>query len=472
MQTMKRWTGPTAATCENSSFDADAVGLWARRGPVTMGLVWVSMVASFPCVLIGLDWHRQGFSLPTVLWSLLLNMAILLLYSIPMCVIAAKTGLSFKFLCRKYFGDGFSKLLTVCVILLYLGWYGVVSLLMADATCAMIGGKQYLAPMAFMFSFAMAFNNFFGFKGVANFARFIGGPAVICWIVYMFAKVAPDIPHCLEHASTTVSLPLVFCGVSQSIVGFVIWGNEADYWRNSTTNKVGIGFSLAAALFIGAVIFPLTGWLMGARTGITDAMVATAYLNKFAFGGAGIIALLFVAAQYFAANDSNLYAFAHGVESFTKMTHKKVVLALGFLAGILAAGLAVSGTQNALEACCALNGVILPTASLIVLAECIVIRRWDLSENNKIPAVRYSAVIAWSCGMLLGVITSGIIPGTKVLNVGVPILEAWALALALYIALRKREIAASTVSTDEKHQPVVQAVGTGATAIKHATLVN
>jgi hypothetical protein len=74
--------------------------------------------------------------------------------------------------------------------------------------------------------------------------------------------------------------------------------------------------------------------------------------------------------------------------------------------------------------------------------------------------------------MLLGVITSGIIPGTKVLNVGVPILEAWALALALYIALRKREIAASTVSTDEKHQPVVQAVGTGATAIKHATLVN
>jgi hypothetical protein len=317
----------------------------------------------------------------------------------------------------------------------------------------MFGGKQYLAPVAFIFSFAMAFNNFFGFKGVANFARFIGGPAVICWIVYMFTRVAPDIPICLKHASTAASFPLVFCGISQSIVGFVIWGNEADYWRNSSKHSGGIALSLTAALICGAVIFPLTGWLVGARTGITDAMAATDYLNKFAFGGAGIVALLFLAAQYFAANDSNLYAFAHGVESFTKMTHKRVVLVLAVLAGLLAAGLALSGTQSALEAVCALNGVILPTASFIVLAECIVIRRLELSHNDKIPVVGKSAVIAWTAGMLLGIVTSGIIPGTKALNVGVPILEAWILALAIYIPLRKLEVAANKV---EKCQSLVQ----------------
>jgi purine-cytosine permease-like protein len=184
----------------------------------------------------------------------------------------------------------------------------------------------------------------------------------------------------------------------------------------------------------------LTGWLVGAETGITDGMVATDYLNKFAFGGIGIVALLFLAAQYFAANDSNLYAFAHAVESFTKMSHKKVVSVLALLAGLVAAAMAVSGTQNAMVAVCALNGVILPTASVIVLTECLIIRRGRLTESENIPAVGKSAVIAWSAGVVLGIITSGIIPGTKALNVGVPILEAWLLALVLYIPLRKAEV--------------------------------
>jgi purine-cytosine permease-like protein len=208
------------------------------------------------------------------------------------------------------------------VIFLYLGWYAVVALFMADAYCGMIGGKQYMAVTAFIFSFLMAFNNFFGFKGVANFAKFVGGPAVILWIGYMFVRVAPDIPHSLTHSASAVHLPFVFFGVSQSIVGFVIWGNEADYWRNSKTNPRAIGLSLASASIVGAIVFPLTGWLVGAKTGITEAMAATDYLNKFAFGGAGIIALLFLGVQYFAANDSNLYAFAHAVESFTKIGHK------------------------------------------------------------------------------------------------------------------------------------------------------
>ena len=370
-------------------------------------------------------------------------MAILLLYSIPICIFAAKTGLSFKFLCKKLFGERFSKIITVCVIVLYLGWYAVVSLLLADACCSSLGAKQYLPAIAFALSFAMAFNNFFGFKGVANFARFIGGPAVICWIVCMFTRVAPNVPvYLAQHSATSVALPLVFCGVSQAIVGFVIWGNEADYWRNSTKSSRGIALSLTAALIVGAVIFPLTGWLVGASTGITDGMVATDYLNKFAFGGATIVALLFLAAQYFAANDSNLYAFAHAVESFTQMSHKKVVSVLALLAGLVAAGMAVTGTQNAMVAVCALNGVILPTASVLILAEVVIIRRGRVLENQDIAAVGRSAMIAWGCGVALGIITSGIIPGTKVLNVGVPILEAWLLALLLYIPLRMREVSA------------------------------
>lgn len=419
----------------------------ARRGPFTMAMVWVTMVASFPAVLIGLEWHKQGFSLRDVLCALALNFAVLLAYSIPMCVLAARSGLSFKFLCHKYFGKHFSRLLTVCVLGLYLGWYSLTSLLMADACCGILGGKQYIVGLALTFSFAMALNNFFGFKGVANFARFVGAPAVICWIVFMFIKVAPDVPHYLSLSGAAaggpqVSLPLVFCGVSQSILGYVMWGNEADYWRNSASRVRGIACSLAFALFIGAVIFPLTGWLVGARTGITEPSMATDYLNKFAFGGAGILALLFLAAQYFACNDSNLYAFAHAAESFTKISHKKAVLILAILAGGVASLLAVSGTQNALFAVCALNGVILPTASVLILSECLLLRRIAKNQEQITPA-KWSAIVAWSSGMLFGVITSGIIPGTDMLKVPMPIISAWLLTLCVFWPVRALELTRS-----------------------------
>lgn len=444
-----------AGTAHSVASEAEAVLPSVRRGPLTMGLVWVSMVASFPGVLIGLSWHKQGFPLPEVLSSLALCMVILLGYSVPMCTLAAKTGLSFKYLCHKYFGTGFSRLLTICLLVIYLGWYAVCSLLMADACCALGGlGRQNLALTAFLFSFAMAFNNFFGFTGVANFAKFVGAPAVICWIVYLFVQVAPEIPINLHtpavaavtaKATTAMNLPLVFCGVAQSIVGFVIWGNEADYWRNSTTGSKGIGFSLAAALIVGACVFPLTGWLIGAQTGINDPMVATDHLNKISFGGVGLVVLLFLAAQYFAANDSNLYAFVHAVESFTALTHKKTVLILALLAGLLAGGLALSGTQSALEAVCSLNGVLLPTASLIVLAEYLVIRRFYKEHKTSLasPCASRAAIIAWSAGVFLGIATSGIIPGSQGLRVGIPILEAWLLAVVLFLILRRRDLAKS-----------------------------
>ncbi|HNA75025.1 MAG TPA: hypothetical protein PKW73_16865, partial [Candidatus Obscuribacter sp.] len=59
-----------AGTANSVASEAEAVLPSVRRGPLTMGLVWVSMVASFPGVLIGLSWHKQGFPLPEVLSSL------------------------------------------------------------------------------------------------------------------------------------------------------------------------------------------------------------------------------------------------------------------------------------------------------------------------------------------------------------------------------------------------------------------
>ncbi len=410
-----------------------------RRGPVTMSLLWVTMVSSFPSVLIGFEWYRQRLSFTQVLASLFISLGLLLLYSIPICSIAIKTGLSFKQLCNHFFGESFSSKMSICLMVLFMGWYAVAAFLMADAYSSLCGGKQYLPLLAMAFSFAMALNNFFGFKGIANFAKFVGAPAVIGWIIFMFCKIAPTVPASLAHSQDMVPFSMAFCTVSQFVIGFAIWGNEADYWRHGKAKPLDIGLALGAALFIGQIIFPITGWLIASQTGITESAAATAYLNKFTFGGLSILSLLFIGCQYFAANDSNLYAFAHAFESFCKMSHRKVVFTVSCLAAVAAGGLAFSRAVSALESICALNAVLLPTATILLTAEWFIFRRKH-GLNEVLPSAKYSASIAWTSGALLGILTTGIVPGTSSFAIGIPSLQAWLMALAVYIPLRAWEL--------------------------------
>jgi purine-cytosine permease-like protein len=416
-----------------------------RHSLPTMGLLWVTMVSSFPAVLIGFDWYKKGFSFNQVFLALALGLAVLLAYEIPVCSLAVRTGLSFKLLCQKLFSPLLYRLLTACLIFLYLGWYSVCALLMADAVAGICKISALIPTLAFIFSFAMAFNNLFGFRGVANFARFIGAPAVILWIFYLLFQAAPEIPRHIAESTDKTSFTTVFAVVCQFILGFAIWGNEADYWRNSKGKPLGIGLTLGIALFVGQLIFPLVGFMVACNTGITESAPATDVLNKLTFGSAGWLAISFLAAQYFAVNDSNLYAFAYGVESFIKLSHRKVVLILALVAGVLSAYLSLSGAAGALESMCSLNCTLLPTASILILAECFFFQNktggiQSPGSTSAFPKAGNSALIAWGIGAAFGIITSGVIPGTKALNVGIPALQAWALALIVYLPLRRLEL--------------------------------
>ena len=47
----------------DSAYDIAPVPLTERRGPLTMGLLWISMVTGFSAVLMGFEWCKLGFTL-------------------------------------------------------------------------------------------------------------------------------------------------------------------------------------------------------------------------------------------------------------------------------------------------------------------------------------------------------------------------------------------------------------------------
>ena len=60
-----------------------------RRGSLTMGLLWITMVTAFPGVLIGFEWCKQGFDVKQVLTCTLLSCRLFLCYSIPAGMLGA-----------------------------------------------------------------------------------------------------------------------------------------------------------------------------------------------------------------------------------------------------------------------------------------------------------------------------------------------------------------------------------------------
>jgi hypothetical protein len=67
-------------------------------------------------------------------------------------------------------------------------------------------------------------------------------------------------------------------------------------------------------------------------------------------------------------------------------------------------------------------------------------------ELDELPKFKWAATIAMFCGITVGVMTSGAIPGTESLHVGICALQAWATAFFVYIPLRIIEYRRESIS--------------------------
>lgn len=413
-----------------------------RRSPLTMGLLWVTMVTSFPTVLIGFEWHKQGFSLLQIVACTVLGSMLLLLYAVPASMLGAKTGKTFGELSSLVFGKHGSHLATVHVFWIFSLFYGMTALFMADAFNGLFHPPIPMAVLAAGFAIIMCLNNFWGFTGVVNFARFVTAPCLIIWMIITFARITMGM--------SATPLAAIVCGgnwsmaitmITSFIIGFAVWGNEADYWRHGKPSVMGTLVPMACALLIGEVIFPATGWMVAHVFSISDPKIATDFLNKFSFGGLSVLACLVIGSTYFACQDSNIYGVVSAVDSFVKIPKRVVVLTYALLGAGIAAWLSMTGLVSALEAVTSLNSVFLPTASILLVCEWILSRylpdgKSHLHHKALPRAFRWPAGVALLAGYSVGLLTSGLLPGCAAFHVGVPCLFAWITAAAIYMPLR------------------------------------
>jgi purine-cytosine permease-like protein len=421
---------------------ASPVPLSQRRGPITMGLLWITMVAAFPMALMGFQWLKDGITLSQVLICAGLGCLLLFLYTLPAAHLGAKTGLCHGALCRQIFGGWGSRLVAVNILWIFSAWYSMWALVLADTLISAFHLKVPVMAFAAGLAIAMAFNNFYGFGGIANFARFVAGPGIIAAVLYTFAKALPTCPATAITAPSHVPLSTAITSITGFVIGFMVWGNEADYWRYSKPKKRFVAVPLAVTIILGGVIFPVAGWMVAKFSGITDFSAATTYMNSYSFGGISWLATLFLASSYFATNDSNMYGMIKAVDTFKRFPHYAVCAGLAIFCAAFAAFLSTAGITKSLDSITSLNCVLLPTVTVIIASEIFLIRRWlgeeqiiseSESISSRLPRFKWLAVIALTAGCVIGVATAGVIPGTESMHVGLCSVQAWLVAAAVYI---------------------------------------
>jgi purine-cytosine permease-like protein len=418
-----------------------------RRSPLVMGLVWITMITSFPTVLIGFEWFKQGFSLSQVAISTLVSCLLLLAYTIPATQLGAITGLGYCALARSVFGRWGTGLVTANLIGLMMIWYGFTAVWMAHAVIDLFHVQFSIVWLSVIFAFFMAFNNFFGFTGVANFARFFAAPVLVAWVAYTFVKALSAAPPTVLSQSPPESTMHALTAISSFVIGFAVWGNEPDYWRYSKPGILRSAIPLGIALLIGEVTFPIAGWLVARVSGVTGSAAATAFMNNYGFAGVAVIGVLCLAACYFAANDSNLFAAGTAVESVWPMKHKTTITILAVVGALIAAGFSVFDTARTMNFMASLSCIVMPAPMVVILTEWYLRQRvFGLPMNlvpdfSELPTIHWPAAIAWLSGIIVGLATSGVIPAFAALHVGISPVQAWLTIVVVYAFLRRRQYA-------------------------------
>jgi purine-cytosine permease-like protein len=424
----------------------EAVPIEKRRGMVTMGLLWITMVTCFPNVLAGFQWYKEGMNIQQAIWGVIASCAIIMLYSIPACYLGAKCGLTYTVLSRSVFGSWGARLISINVIWISIGWYALNAIFLADGIRGLFNMNVPQMWFAAIMAILMAFNNFFGFSGVANFARFLAAPVIMLWVFGAFFKAMGSCPATVWVEPGTMTFGHSLTMVSAFVIGIACWGNEPDYWR---FGKPKWGFPvipLLVSLIIGQVIFPITGWMLARLTGVTDFAAATRLMNDYVFGGMAILSAAVLVINYVAVNDSGLYAAINAGENLKELPRKWWVGGLALLGA--AATIGLFGYKQNFEAVAALSCIVLPCATVIMCAEAFLIKpMWGKAEDlsvvvdyDKLPAIRWAALAALTIGTVVATINSGFLPGTENLAFGVPSLHGWIISLVVYVLLRPLEL--------------------------------
>jgi purine-cytosine permease-like protein len=439
-------TGETLEEAITHDYTTEVVPLTKRRPTWHLQALMMTFWAGFSYVFMGFSLNEAGFTLGKTVFIILLGTAVYWAYGMCAAYLGSRTGQTHSLLTRSVFGVSGSIIVSAIIVLTQIGWAGFQGNLTVQILSGMYGWGHVLL-IGVILTVLMITNNFLGFTGITNFARYVVTPIMTLWLCFLVIKAFSTEGSAVLAAHPKAVVPMGFFPAMTLVIGFVMWGEEPDFFRFARPRFWTAGAIYAFSLIFGFVLSGVGGWVMGQIAGTADFGPAVRTITSYSLFGALWLAVIVLVLGQVSVNDGNYYVVTNAMQNllggFSRWKRQYTCLIAAALGG-LSAWIVPYVITSGFERVAGFTAIGVPTATIIMAIDHFVVPRLyrisrpldAVPEWHETGNANWPAIIALLVAVGLGAWASGLLPGgAPQANLGLVPPEAWALGGIGYLAL-------------------------------------
>ena len=381
---------------KDNEFSRCAVPEDERKSYWSLTIVWTGFIFAIVSMMAG-GGLAAGLSFKQILLVALVGNIFLCVIAVAVSVIACKTGLTFALMTRYSFGVSGSRIASLFVPIVNVGWYTIQSATYGHFIAQIFGfGNVGEAICMILSAILMGIFVFYGIKAI-TILGYIAIPAIIFLSIATTIRSMGVLGGMQALFAYHPSKPITFAAGITIIIGAWILSTStciADIMRYAKSIKTAVGAALTGLLF-GNILMIVSGAIAAIALNNSD---LTSVLLGF---GLVIPSLILMTTNIFTTNAANLYSTSLNLSNSFKIDRKKMLIVLI----LLSAALTVTKPYNMSFYINFLNilGSVIPPLAGIILADYFIVHRGNYPSFEKCKFIKWNIVpwVTWIVSALL-----------------------------------------------------------------------
>lgn len=400
----------------DTEFSLSAVPESERKSYFSMTIVWTGFVFVITSMMAG-GGLSAGLDFKMILVAVLLGNVFLSVIAILVSIIASKTGLTFALMTRYSFGEKGSRIASMFVPIVNIGWYTIQAATYGHFIAQAFGFGD-IAELICMAVSAVVMG-IFAMKGIRaiSILGYIAIPAIIFLSLATSIRAVGMIGldglwnytpkgHITLSSGITVVIGTWILSTSTCI---------ADIMRYAKSTKEAIAATLTGLLG-GNIFMILCGTITSVAVGDSD------LTNVLLSMGLLVPCLILMTTNIFTTNASNLYSTSLNLSNAFHMDRQKIIVVLLAISAL--ATLCRPYQVDFLFSFLDLLGTIVPPLPGIILADYFIIHKGEYKDLGSVKFAQFNAVSWLTWGIALA--------GVYLIPFGLPALKGLIIGGVLY----------------------------------------
>lgn len=377
----------------DTEFSLSAVPESERKSYFSLTIVWTGFVFVITSMMAG-GGLSAGLDFKMILVAVLLGNVFLSVIAILVSIIASKTGLTFALMTRYSFGEKGSRIASMFVPIVNIGWYTIQAATYGHFIAQAFGFGD-IAELICMAVSAVVMG-IFAMKGIRaiSILGYIAIPAIIFLSLATSIRAVGMIGldglwnytpegHITLSSGITVVIGTWILSTSTCI---------ADIMRYAKSTKEAIAATLTGLLG-GNIFMILCGTITSVAVGDSD------LTNVLLSMGLLVPCLILMTTNIFTTNASNLYSTSLNLSNAFHMDRQKIIVVLLAISAL--ATLCRPYQVDFLFSFLDLLGTIVPPLPGIILADYFIIHKGEYKDLGSVKFAQFNAVSWLTWGIAL-----------------------------------------------------------------------